>query len=232
MDMASDGEGQIVITGRVLRENTHALGVMIVDRDGKVETKLAQFLGIPMHSNGTTVSHDYSPELRFSAKKNDGFVYGYNREYKLYVSDWTGKTVMQVEKDEPDQSVSRSEKNKILDEIYKNTTRAGLGWKKNTVEDMAAVPKNRPFFDRLLADDKGRIFVRRRNSILDEEQKWSFDIFGSDGIFLYTTTLAFTPTCIKDGSMYVIATSNETGETTVVRYHRELGRIKYQVQPG
>jgi hypothetical protein len=201
MDMASDGEGRVVVTGRVLRENTHDLGVMFFDRDGKVETKLAQFPGIPIHSNGTTISHDYSPELRFSAMKNDGFVYGYNREYKLYVSDWTGKTIMQIEKNEPHQSVSRSEKNKILDEVYQNISRAGLGWTKNMVEDMAAVPKNKPFFDRLLVDNIGRIYVRRRNSVLDEEQKWIFDIFGSDGIFLYTTILPITPTCIKSGFM-------------------------------
>lgn len=231
MDMASDGKDRVVVTGRITNEKVHDLGVMIVGRNGEGETKVAQFPGIPMHSNGTTISHDYSPELRFSSKKNDGFVYGYNREYKLYVSDWTGKIIMQIEKDEPDQSVSRSEKNTILDEIYQNISRAGLGWTKKMVEDMAAIPKNKPFFDRLLVDDKGRIFVRRRNSVLDEKQKWSFDIFSNDGIFLYTTILPFTPTCIKKGSMYVIETSDETGETKVVRYRiRNWERIQYQLQ--
>jgi hypothetical protein len=165
-----------------------------------------------------TISHDYSPEIRFSSITDKGFVYGYNQEYKLYIADWSGKSVIGIEKDVPSQTISSKERNKIIADLHKSTAEAGLGWSKGVVEKMANLPKHRPFFDRIRVDDEGRMYVRRRRSVLDDRTEMTFDIFGSDGYFLYTTKLPFVPMCIRDGRMYHVSYTEETGEVKVIRY--------------
>ena len=90
------------------------MGVMILDSDGEMRKKIAEFPGLPMHETGMTISHDYSPELRFAASADKGFVYGYNMDYKLYIADWSGNNVIIFDKEEPAHTISRKEKNKIM----------------------------------------------------------------------------------------------------------------------
>lgn len=209
MNFAPDGEGNFVVTGRVTIEGAQNLGVLILNPDGKISKKIAEFPGLPMHKTGMTISHDYSPQIRFSAIEGKGIVYGYNMEYKLYITDWSGKIKIIIEQEESTQAVSRREK---------NTGNAGLEWPKDVVEKMANLPKHRPFFDRIRVDDEGRIYIRRRKSILDDSPDMTFDIFGRDGHYLYTTELSFIPMSIRDGFMYHTTYSEETGEVKVIRY--------------
>ena len=218
MDFAADGEGHYVVTGRITIEGAQNLGVLILDPEGKTDKKIAEFPGMPVHESGMTISHDYTPEIRFSSITDKGFVYGYNREYKLYIADWSGKSVLIIEKEVPSKTISSKEKNKIIDYIIKNAAEAGLGWSKSVVEKMANLPKHRPIFDRIKVDDEGRIYVRNRKSVLDEGTDMIFDIFGNDGYFLYTTKLPFVPMCIRDGRLYHVVYEEEIGETKVIRY--------------
>ena len=218
MDFAADGEGHFVVTGRITIEGAQNLGVLILDSDGKIRKKIAEFPGLPMHESGMTISHDYTPEIRFSSIPDKGFVYGYNLDYRLHITDWSGKSVIIIEKDVPSQTISSKEINKIIDDVRKNTNEAGLGWSKSVVEKMANLPKHRPFFDRIRVDDEGRMYVRQRKSVIDESGEMFFDIFGNDGHYLYTTKLPFVPMCIRDGFMYHTTYSEETGEVKVIRY--------------
>lgn len=67
MDFAADGEGHFVFTGRITIEVAQNLGILIIDPEGKTEKKIAEFPGMPMHESGMTISHDYTPEIRFSS---------------------------------------------------------------------------------------------------------------------------------------------------------------------
>ena len=218
MDFAADGEGHFIFTGRITIEGAQNLGVLILDQEGKTEKKIAEFPGLPMHESGMTISHDYTPEIRFSSIPDKGFVYGYNREYKLYIADWSGKSILIIEKDVPSQTTSSKEKNKIIEYIQKNAAEAGLGWSKTVVEKMANIPKHRPIFDRIKVDNEGRMYVRQRKSVLDKSGEMDFDIFGNDGHYLYSTKLTFVPMCIRDGFMYHTTYSEKTGEVKVIRY--------------
>ncbi len=213
-----DGEGNFVVTGRVTIEGGQNLGVLILNSEGEVQKKIAEFPGLPMHESGMTISHDYSPELRFAAVAGIGFVYGYNMNYKLYIADWSGKNVIIFDKEEPVHAISRKEKNKIIDELVKNAANAQLGWSKSIVEKMANMPQHRPFFDRIRVDDEERIYIRQRRSILDEDEDMDFDIFGKDGHYLYSTKLPFVPMSIRAGFMYHTTYSSESGEVKVLRY--------------
>lgn len=218
MNFAPEDEGNFIVTGRVTIEGGQNLGVLILNQDGEIMKKIAEFPGLPMHETGMTISHDYSPQIRFSAIAGKGIVYGYNLEYRLYMADFSGKNVIIVEKEEFPQAISRQEKNKIINDLQKNTENAGLGWSKNLIEKMANLPKHRPFFDRIRVDDEGRIYVRRRKSVLDDSPDMAFDIFGSEGHFLYTTKLSFVPMSIRAGYMYHTFYSEGTGEVKVIRY--------------
>jgi hypothetical protein len=191
---------------------------LILDSDGEVQKKIAEFPGLPMHETGMTISHDYSPELRFAAVAGKGFVYGYNMDYKLYIADWSGKNVIIFDKKEAAHAISRKEKNKIIDELVKNAANAQLGWSKSLIEKMANLPQHRPFFDRIRVDDKGRIYIRQRRSVLDESKDMDFDIFGKDGHYLYSTKLPLVPMSIRAGFMYHTTYSSESGEVKVLRY--------------
>jgi hypothetical protein len=218
MDFATDGTKNFVVTGHVRTESAQNLGVLLIDSQGEIIKKIAEYPGVPRHRTGVTLSHEYSPSIIFSAVGDAGIIYGYNLEYKLYCADWSGKNVFIIEKDESSRSISRGEKNKIIDDAFRNAASAGSEWPRNVVEKMANVPKHRPFFDRILIDDKGRLYVRKLKSVLDERRDEDFDIFGSNGHFLYSTNLPFTPLDIKYGFLYHTIYSEKTGEVQVVRY--------------
>lgn len=217
MDFTPDVEGNIIVTAHVRTESIQNMGVLIIGPEGEIIKKIAEFPGIPIHGTGTTVSHDYSPYVRFSAIGDKGIIYGYNLEYRLYCADWSGENILVIEKNEPQHNVSRREKNKIIDTIRKNTERAELGWPKDVIEKMANVPQYRPFFNGLLVDDKGRIYIKKLKSVLDDSKALDYDIFGSDGYYLYSAQLPFAPLFIKNGYMYHTIFSEESGEVKVIR---------------
>jgi hypothetical protein len=132
--------------------------------------------------------------------------------------DWSGTPFLVFEKEESLHPISRSEKNKIIEDLAKNSANAELKWSKSVLEKMANMPKHRPFFDRIKVDDTGRIYVRQRRSILEDNRDMLYDIFGSDGQYLFITKLPFEPMCIKTGFLCHTSYSEETGEVKVTRY--------------
>lgn len=65
-------------------------------------------------------------------------------------------------------------------------------------------PDNRPFFKKILIDEKDRIYVIRLKSIMEEENGEVIDIFSKDGKYLYKVTIPFEPLIIKNGFVYFI----------------------------
>lgn len=174
-----------------------------------------------------SLSHDYSPYLCFSPLNKKGVVYGYSPEYKLFFVDQAGNNFLIVKKDEPFHSISEKEKDKIINGALEDTARDGAKWPRDVVEEAANFSRSRPFFKRILSDDKGRIYVSRLKSVLDKSEQLEFDIFSQDGYFLYTAKLPFTPEIIKDGFLYNIYSSEERGEVLIKRYKiRNWDQIK------
>ena len=208
-----DGEGNIIATSYVRADRMQNFGVLIINPDGEISKKIAEFPGIPIIKGGVTFAHDYTPLLRIAAIGDKGFVYGYPLEYKLYCADWSGENILIIKKDEPYHVLSGGERDKIINERLES-----IKWPKNVVEEALNLPKHRPFFNRILVDDKGRIYVKRRKSVLDKSAEEIFEIFAPKGCYLYSTKLSFTPLAIKGGYLYNTTFSEETGETKVIRY--------------
>jgi hypothetical protein len=166
-----------------------------------------------------SLSHSYRPQLSFSPVEKKGAVYGYGAEYKLIVTDFSGEPSLIIEKDEPPQSITRREKDKIIDDTLEDTADEEEGrWPRDVVEEGADFPDHRPFFNGIASDDTGRIYVRKVKSVLDESKEDEIDIFSADGYYLYTTKLTISRGFIKGGFLYDTSYSEETGEYKVIRY--------------
>jgi len=222
MGFTAGPEGNIIGHGFISSEKAQNFGVMILDSEGKIIKNIAEFPGMRTVSRGNSAfsfTHSYRPQLSFSPVEKKGAVYGYGSEYKLIVADFSGETSLIIEKDEPAQSITRREKDKIIDDTLERTADDEHGrWPRDVVEEGADFPDHRPLFNGIATDDTGRIYVRKQKSVLDESEEDEMDIFSTDGYYLYTTRLTLSRGLIKGGFLYDTSYSEETGEYKVIRY--------------
>jgi len=212
-------EGNFIVSGFVTSEKGQNYGVMVVDSSGKIIKKISEFPGIDIFQRGKSLfflSHEYSPMLYLIPVSDKGVIYGYSPEYKLCFLNQKGNIFLIVRKDEHYHAISRGEKDKIIDDHQESSR--GRKLPKDIIEGAANFSKYRPFFDRIFTDDKGRIYLRRVKSVLDDSREVEFDIFSSDGYYLYKTSFSFPPNVITNGYLYYIFTSEETGEVRIKRY--------------
>jgi hypothetical protein len=160
-------------------------------------------------------AHEYSPDLVFCPINEEGAVYGYALEYRLFVIKSSGDVLFIIEKSGPSQSISRKEKDKVIQDFIDQQQQK---WPKDVVEEGANFADHRPFYNRIIKDDNGNIYVRRLESVFDEGQTDAFDIFNREGYYLYKTEIPFMPHLIKGGYIYHVRTDEETGEIKIVRY--------------
>lgn len=182
-----------------------------VESDGKTFRTIAEFRGELSQAKRAISYHSYSNSIAFAPVGSGSFVYGFSDEYKLYVADFEGRTTLVMTKDEKPQSISGSEK----DETRKNGVWAVTG--SNNPEEGVFFPDHRPYFRRLMADDAGRIYVLRSNSILEKDGPTHVDVFSREGVYLFRMTWAFWPTAIRGGFFYEVREDPETSEYLVIR---------------
>jgi len=163
-------------------------------------------------------AHKYSPDLIFCPIDEKSGIYGHAMEYRLFVIKSSGEVSFIIEKSEAPQSIARKEKDKIVKDIIDSQEERGTPWPKGVVEEGANFAKYRPFYNRILIDDNGNIYVRKLKSVFDEEKSEEFDIFNPEGYYLYKTKLPFIPHIIEAGYIYHIHTDEGTGEIRLVRY--------------
>ena len=108
--------------------------------------------------------------------------------------------------------ISRKEKDFIIGGIKRQAERRGVQLTDDVLEASCQFPPHRPFFNRILLDDAGRIYVRNARSVLDSNTAVQFDIFSKDGYYLYRVSLPFAPDLVYRGKMYDVYTSQETGQ--------------------
>jgi hypothetical protein len=214
-------EGNFIVSGFVTSEKGQNYGVLVVDSTGKIIKNISEFPGIDIFQRGKSMfflSHAYSPMLCFAPISNKGVIFGYSPEYKLCFINQKEDIFLIIKKDESPHPISRGEKDKIIDERHEDTGRNGRKWPKDIIEEAANFSKYRPFFNRILTDNKGRIYVKKVKSVLDKSKETEFDIFSNDGYYLYKTSFSFTPNNITNGYLYYIFTSEETGEVRIKRF--------------
>ncbi|OGD12059.1 MAG: hypothetical protein A2Y86_01075 [Candidatus Aminicenantes bacterium RBG_13_62_12] len=87
----------------------------------------------------------------------------------------------------------------------------------NSRDEGVFFPDHRPYFAQFMADDAGRLYVPRLNSILEKDAPTRVDVFSREGVYLYRMTWASRPTAIRAGFLYEVREDPETSEYLVIR---------------
>lgn len=214
-------EGNILACAFGRSEEGQTRELVCINSEGKSEVIVS--FPSPMRivrrgNNAFGLTHDYTPDLVFCPVDEKSGIYGHSSEYRLFVFKSSGEVAYIIEKDEPPYTISQKEKDKIVNDIIDSQQERGTPWPKGVVEEGANFVKYRPFYNRILKDDEGNIYVRKLKSVFDERQIDEFDIFNKDGHYLYKTKLPFTPHLIKGGYIYHVHTDEGTGEIKLTRY--------------
>ncbi len=196
------------------------------DRQGKIVKRIAEFSDVQSvqsrDSSGVTASykayHQYNYWPFLLPISEEQFIYAYPSDYVITTMSYKGEIGAKIEKDEPPKPISGAEKDFIINQIEEAFERRGRKPPREVVEASCQFPPHRPFFYGMTVDDKGRIYIRKARSVLDESGQAEFDIFSNDGYYLYKTFLSFSPEIINNGLLYDIFTSEETGEVKIKRY--------------
>jgi hypothetical protein len=196
------------------------------DKQGKIVNRITEFSDVQAvqsrDGSGVTVSfkayHQYNYWPYLVPISEEHFIYAYPSDYAITTMSYKGEVGAKIEKDEPPMPISEAEKDFIIDRIEEAFERRGRKPPRDVVEASCQFPPHRPYFRGMTADDVGRIYVMRAPSVLDESDRVELDIFSKEGYYLYNTFLSFNPDIIKDGLLYDISTSEETGEVKIKRY--------------
>jgi hypothetical protein len=123
-----------------------------------------------------------------------------------------------IRKDIPPKAISQKEKNVIINGIDSQAQRRGIKLTEENLEAACQFPSHRPFFNRMLVDEAGRIYVREAESILDRSGEVHLDVYSREGYYLYRLAIPFNPEFIRKGFMYDVSNSEETGEVRIKRF--------------
>jgi len=211
--------GEEYILGRFSTTDEKRRSISIIsvfNSKGKTIKKIADFPERFPVIDGTIYKapHGYLSWPFISELNARTFVYGYSSDYELNIIDETGNLLYKIRKDAPPQSLKKKEKDYIREIFPKE------------IQNRVPLPSYRPFFSSILSDGE-RIYVTAFKSPLEQSKEMKFDIFSKEGYFLYNTTLSFIPRIIKNGYVYTIISSEETGQVFVKRYKiKNWDRIK------
>jgi len=217
--VSSEGNIFGLMIQRIERERTGLIVKM--NSEGKILKNIAQLAEVTqvMRKSGNvtsrfSITHGYNYSLYFAFLNNNQIYYGDSSEYSFSRINLVGEVELIIKKEGSYQSISQKEKDKIFDGLSELIKQ----WPKGVVEEAVQFPAHRPFFDRILIDDKGRIYIKKVKPVLDETESLEFDLFSPEGHYLYKTILPFSPEIIKNGYFYDLYTSEETGEVRIKRY--------------
>lgn len=142
-------------------------------------------------------THPYSPGIHFCYVKEGLVCLGQNIDYALHLIDTEGKERTVFGKEEEAEPVTSEEiRSLALDK-----------------DDLA--PSHRPFFNDILSDEKGRIYVLRVAPLLEKRPMQEIDIFSRDGRYLYNMRTPIIPKVIKKGCFYTFV--RDENEKIVVK---------------
>lgn len=219
-------EGQIITHTELSADEGNKKAIIKLNPEGKIIERMVEFTDVKAVQSDTREGnimtfkayHQYNYWPYLYPSDNDGFVYAYPFEYRLFNVNADGKICLVIEKDTPPNPISSEEKNFIKNSIRKLTEKRGIQISDGVLEAACQFPPHRPFFNRILLDDAGRIYVSTAGSVLDPNVEIRMDIFNKNGIYLYRASLSFKPDLIHNGNIYDVFTSDQTGSVEIKRY--------------
>lgn len=161
-----------------------------------------------------------TPRLCLCPINEDLAIYGYSTDYSLFAINAKGETVYIIKKDEPPQPVTKAEKDKVIDRFMGGQKENERMPKISRSKYASALkfPKHKPFYERIIKDDKDRIYVEKFKFLFDRSDSADFDMFNKDGYFLYKVKIPILYPVIKSGYIYTREYDQESGYSKIKRY--------------
>lgn len=155
--------------------------------------------------------HEYSPDGYLYSLDKDSFIYGYNLENKIFLHN--AKKLKST-------PITLAAKKSLITAKEKEYFEKKCGkW--------AMLPVHRPFFNKLLSDEKGRVYVSLVNPVLSEEKSIKMDVFTKSGEYIYRMTSPAIPLLIRDGCLYALG-KDESGNPIIKRFRiKNYASLKY-----
>lgn len=228
--IADEGNILAKITSRKQEKFTRDI-VFIRSEDKRIKT-IASY---PVHEaprirGKILLGNPYAPRLIFCPLSKGRGIYGYSQEYRLFIINSSGETEHMIEKDDSKLSITKKEKNMLVDRYIERQRlrKKRTILSKSEVERGYVFPKNKPFYTRIFSDDKDRIYVLRFKSPFDEEKSKIYDLFNKEGYYLYKVTIPSIPIfAIKNGRIYSVRFDKDTEVARIIRYKiRNWEKIK------
>ena len=181
--------------------------------EGKIVKKYSGGKHIVFHFN-----HIYTPEFLFQRTFDSKCIFGHSSEYSLNVVSEKGIPLLTIEKEEDASPISSEEKRMIYE---RNLPYIEKKWSKEIFKEVLQFPPHRPFYKKILVDDKGRIYVGRLSSILEmgkENRIYVFDVFDKEGYYIYKIRSPIKPYVIKEGCLYSIDNRSDEEDIKIRRF--------------
>jgi len=150
------------------------------------------------------VKSGYEMALHLAKLNDQHFIYGYSKEFILYVIDEKGDNLYQIEVDESLPQFTLEEKRRFRKVL---------------------LPDHKPYFFSIMVDSEKRIYVQENMATKMirgygpiETVNKVVKVFSDKGYFLFTTTLPPNTCVIREGYIYSYLLDEETGMEYVKRY--------------
>lgn len=176
---------------------------------------IARFRGEFRENQTYFVHHLYTSRVSLTPIDESSFAYGFSADYRLFIADASGQTVLIVERDEAPAKITAAEKDWIRKQD--SFLAYGSGPVSDPRKEMI-FPDHRPYFQKLLADDQGRVYVMKLKPALESDSSARADVFSRAGICLYRLTIPVQPYLIKAGFLYELRVDKEAGEFRIIRH--------------
>jgi hypothetical protein len=216
--------GIILSTTFKRQEKKYLVSLNFINSTGEPEATIATYPDqISKLIEGTVAKfiHGYEYLLFTNAIGPQTFVYGYSSNYELNIIDSTGKILFKIQKESPLLPISKKEKDAVREEFRDSPI-------KNV--NNIPFPEHKPHYGRILSDGDW-IFVMQYKSPQDQREVWPVDVFDKQGYYMYKSTLPVQPQIIKNGFVYLIDSSDESGNVRVKRYAiKNWEQIKEKIQ--
>jgi hypothetical protein len=225
VDFSVNTEGDFLARINPSQERKEA--IVRIDTEGKITKHIAEYSDVePAVRKGSrpgsyiifTAFHSYTPHVCFSPIDGESIAYGFPLKYEFYLADNEGNLRLRIQKDETTFPINEKEKNKIIKDLEKSISARGRKWPKGVLEDACKFPTHRPFFKKILIDEKIRLYLVRVVSVFEEADKVIIDVFDKDGYYLYKIQTPINPEIIRAGYLYELFSSEDTGEEEIRRY--------------
>ena len=166
---------------------------------------------------GAIVGMPFGRRSEWALDRNGEIWVGHSSHYTLVRRNLDGDTLLVMERDVMPAPVSGEERAAAIE---------GLGDQlQHPKMDVGRIPATKPFFERLLPDDDGNLWVLREG----DGTAWFFDVFGRDGSFLGAVDLPvkpelFPPPRIGAHAVFVV-TRDSLDVQYVIRYGINRGPV-------